>query len=697
VANAEYRRQETGDRRQALSLPQGCSKALITPSLSRTYGRGRGLGGRRGPVRFSSCILYSVSCLLLFWTGLASGGQVQFTDVAEQAGVTARVICGGPEQRYILESMSSGAALFDYDNDGDLDLYIVNGWTLEGFPPGSGPTSRLYRNDGNWRFTDVTAQAGVGHAGWGMGCCVGDFDNDGHEDLYVTGWGASVLYHNNGDGTFTDVTKQAGVGNDGHWGAGCAFGDLDGDGDLDLYVANYVLFDPAHPPNGGKLCLYKGVEVYCGPQGLPGDPDRLFRNDGPGGDGVHRFTDVSRQAGIDAGAFYGLGVVMADLDGDGDLDIYVANDSHPNLLYRNDGGKKKHLTSGVGQPGGLTVERENTENTEKTGREKGERRGAIRNPGRGDDPVNRPGWRSEIRNGEEWVFTEVAAESGAAYSGDGQAQAGMGVAAGDFDNDGRLDLLVTNYVDDYNTLYHNDGDGFFTDVSHAVGLVAPTLPFMGWGTGLFDYDNDGRLDIFVNNGHLFPQVEPAGVGLYAQRKQLFHNEGERFREVTPEAGSALMERRVGRGAAFGDIDNDGDVDIVAVTMNDRPMLLRNEGGNGNHWIRVKLVGGARAVSSSEFRVPSSKAKDNNSKLETRNSKLSNRDGIGAKVRVVAGGLTQVGQVQSGSGYLSQNDLRLHFGLGGHAQADVVEVRWPSGRVQKVRGVKGGRELVIREE
>ena len=583
-------------------------------------------------------------CLLLFWAGLASGEQVQFVDVSGQAGVTVRVICGGPEQRYILESMSSGAALFDYDNDGDLDLYIVNGWTLEGFPPGSGPTSRLYRNEGSWRFTDVTARAGVGHTGWGMGCCVGDFDNDGHEDLYVTGWGSGVLYRNNGDGTFSDVTKQAGVGNEGHWGAGCAFGDLDGDGDLDLYVSNYVLFDPARPPNGGRPCLYKGVEVYCGPQGLPGDPDRLYRNDGPGRDGVPRFTDVSRETGVDSGAFYGLGVVMADLDDDGDLDIYVANDSNPNLLYRNE---------------------------------------VIRNP------------KSEIRNGE-WAFTEVGAESGAAYSGDGQAQAGMGVTAGDYDNDGRLDLFVTNYVDDYNTLYHNDGEGFFTDVSHAVGLVAPTFPFMGWGAELFDYDNDGRLDLFVNNGHLFPQVEPAGVGLYTQRKMLFHNEGGRFREVTPEAGSALMGRRVGRGAAFGDIDSDGDVDVVAVNMNDRPMLLRNEGGNQNHWIRVKLVGGAKTVLSPESRVLSQKTKEH-SALSTQHSALSNRSAIGARVRVVAGGLTQVGQVKSGSGYLSQNDLRLHFGLGGHAQVDAVEVQWPSGRAQKVRGIKADQELVIREE
>ena len=590
-----------------------------------------GVGGGVCVRRLTSHCIY----LLLFWTGLALGGQVQFVDVAEQAGVTIRVICGGPEQRYILESMSSGAALFDYDNDGDLDLYIVNGWTLEGFPPGAGPTSRLYRNEGGWRFTDVTAPAGVGHTGWGMGCCVGDFDNDGHEDLYVTGWGAGVLYRNNGDGTFSDVTQKAGVGNEGHWGAGCAFGDLDGDGDLDLYVANYVLFDPAHPPNGGKPCLYKGVEVYCGPQGLPGDPDRLFRNDGPGRDGVHRFTDVSRQAGIDAGAFYGLGVVMADLDDDGDLDIYVANDSHPNLLYRNDG---------------------------------------------------------------NWRLPEVAAESGAAYSGDGQAQAGMGVTAGDYDNDGRIDLLVTNYTDDYDTLYHNDGDGFFTDVSHAVGLVAPTFPFMGWGAGLFDYDNDGRLDLFVNTGHLFPQVEPAGVGLYAQRKQLFHNEGGSFREVTQ--GEALMARRVGRGAAFGDIDNDGDVDVVAVNMNDRPMLLRNDGGNKNHWIRVKLEGGRRphpppAPSlSAGGEGGGKKGIPLSGEGEVR---LSNRSAVGAKVRVVAGGLTQVGQVKSGSGYLSQNALRLHFGLGGHAQVDALEVRWPSGRVQKIRGIKADRELVIREE
>lgn len=526
--------------------------------------------------------------------------QVQFADVGELVGLDRPNVSGGPEQRYILETMSAGAAFLDYDGDGYLDVFLVEGTRLEGPPPGT--HHRLYRNElsGESRmFREVSAEAGVDHTGWGMGCAVGDYDNDGDPDLYVTYWGPNRLFRNEGDGHFTEVGGWAGVA-DSSWGSSAAFGDLDLDGDLDLYVTNYLEFDLAHPPEGGRPCRYRGLEVYCGPKGMVPQPDRLFRNEGNG-----RFADMSAATGISRYRYPAMGVGFGDFDEDGDADIYVANDSEPNLLWRNDG---------------------------------------------------------------HWSFAEVGVLAGVAYSEEGRAQAGMGVHAGDFDNDGDLDLFVTNFSDDLNTLYQNQGKGRFADVTYAVGLGGVARPFLSWSTGFFDFDNDGWLDLFVANGHLYPQLKTQREGLrYAQRNLLYWNRGGIFEEVGLEAGPGLELEKVSRGAAFGDFDNDGDADVLVANMNDLPTLLRNEGGNRNNWLGLELVGST-----------------------------SNRDAIGARVRVRAGGLEQVRQVQRGYGFQSQHDPRLLFGLGHNLVAEQVEIRWPGGQVQVLEGVEAGHYWQVRE-
>ena len=524
-----------------------------------------------------------------------------FVDIAARVGVTLLNLCGGAGKDYIVEANGNGAAFFDYDNDGDMDLLITNGSTLKNFKNGGDPMAVLYENTGA-RFVDVTQKAGLAKRGWGSGVCIADYDNDGFEDIYLTAWGANVLYRNTGNGSFVDVTAKAKVG-DAHWGMNCAFGDYDHDGDLDLYVANYMSFTEASVPPRGKSekCGYMGAPVFCGPQGFPGDPDVLYRNNGDG-----TFTDVTQQAGIKDPGYYGFGVVFSDLDNDGWPDIYVANDGNPNLLFHN----------------------------------------------------NRDG-----------TFSEMGLLSGTALNEAGRAQSGMGVAAADYNNDGLLDIFVTNFASDTNTLYRNMGKLLYTDVTVPAGMGEVSLPYLGWGAGLEDFDNDGLRDVFVANGHVYPEVDNLNIGQrYAQRKELYRNLGDgRFKEIARDLDGDLLTAKSSRGAAFGDFDNDGDIDVLVVNLNDRPSLYRNEGGNRNHWITFRLQG-AR----------------------------SNRDAIGARIEIVAGGRTQIAEVQSGSSYLSHNDIRVHFGLGDSARVDRVRIRWPNSPVQEFTSLAADRFVTIRE-
>ncbi len=521
-------------------------------------------------------------------------GGVRFTDITTELGIDFLHANGESGQKYFIEPIGSGVALFDFDNDNDLDLYLVNGSDLPGMISPALPTNRLYRNDGS-SFTDVTTQASVGDTGYGLGCCVGDYNNDGFTDLYVTNYGTNILYRNNGDGTFTDVSEQAGVtGN--QFSSGCAFVDVDTDGDLDLYIVNYVQFDPETNPE----CTRQGIRTYCTPEALLGVSDVLYLNNGDG-----TFTDVSEKVGLNEATGKGLGVVCGDMDNDGDVDIFVANDTTPNLLYRN-------------------------------------------NP----DAVK---------------MTEDALFSGVALSEEGRAYSGMGANLGDFDNDGYLDIVITNFQDQTNSLYHNAQSGFFTEVSFAKGIGEKSLPYLAWGVDFVDFDNDGWLDLFIANGHLddnIAEIDP--IGTYAQPNQLFlSNRGVNFSEV---ADPAMAMRKVSRGAAFGDIDNDGDIDVVVSNLKDLPTVLRNDSSNTAQWLGVKLIG-----------------------------THCNRDGIGARVTVVSGGLTQIREVKSGSGYLSQNDLRLHIGLENATSVDTLTVRWLCGKVQTLRNVETNQMLVISEK
>ena len=493
--------------------------------------------------------------------------------------------------------MSGGVALLDYDKDGFQDIYFVNSLTVDLLKSNGKTKSALYRNNGDGTFTDVTAKAGVGDIGWGMGVAVADYNNDGFEDLYVTCVGPNRLLKNNGNGTFSDVTKTAGV-DDQRWSAGAAFVDYDNDGRVDLFVANYVAFDFKNLPEFGKgrLCQYKGIPVQCGPRGLPGDGDTLYHNEGDG-----TFTDVTKKAGVsDPDGYYGMGVICSDFDEDGLVDIFVANDSTPNFLYKNNG---------------------------------------------------------------DGTFKEIGFPAGVAVNENGSEQGSMGVTLGDYDHDGRLDLFVTNFDDDYNVLYHNDGQGSFTDVSHAANVAAVSLPFVGWGTKFFDYDNDGWVDLFVANGHVYPQIPT-----YRQRNFIHkNNRNGTFTELGMELGPPLAEKRVGRGTAFGDLDNDGDVDIVINNLDGAPTLLRNDGGNANKSVLIRLAG-----------------------------VKSNRSGIGARVKIVSGDLVQTDEVHSGDSYISQSDLRLHFGLEKRTKIDLIEVRWPSGTVDKITDAKVNSIVSIKE-
>ena len=526
---------------------------------------------------------------------------IVFVDVARQAGVDLVNVSGGPAKDYIVDANGNGAAFIDYDNDHDLDILIANGSTREHLPQGGDPMLALYRNDGHGHFTDVTAASGFDRRGWAMGVCVGDYDNDGFADVYVTAFGPDVLWRNTGKGTFVDVTQRARLG-DPRWSTSCAFGDYDHDGLLDLYVANYVHFDPKTIPARATTtnCRFMSTDVFCGPTRLPGDADVLYHNNGDG-----TFDDVTAKAGIVDPGYYGFGVVFADLNDDGWPDIYVANDSVPNLYFRNRG------------------------------------------------------------NG---TFVEEGLLAGVALSGDGRPQAGMGVDSGDYNGDGLPDLIVTNFSHDHNTLYENGPAGVFTDKSYATGIASTAGPYLGWGVKLVDVDNDGALDVFIANGHVYPEVDKHGLGThYLQRKQLFLNQGRRFTPFAARTDSALALEKSSRGAAFGDFDNDGDIDVLVINMNDGPTLLRNDTTSDNRWITVQLAG-----------------------------TKSNRDGIGAKVRIEAGGRRQVTEVRGDGSYLSHSDTRAHFGIGAANRVSRIEIRWPSGIVDTASGLEVDRFYVAIE-
>ncbi len=451
--------------------------------------------------------------------------QVLFTDITRSAGIDFHLICGGPQKLYIMESMCGGIAVFDYDNDGWMDIFLVQGSTLEDLKTGKCHPGKLYRNNHDGTFTDVTAKSGINHCGWGFGVAVGDYDNDGNEDLYVTYLDGAILYHNNGDGTFTDVTAKAGVANAGRWGTSAAFGDYDNDGYLDLYVANYVDLDLDHLPEFGKgsFCQYRGFPVSCGPRGLKGGRDRLYHNNKDG-----TFTDVTEKLNIDSDSYYGLGVLWLDYDRDGCLDLYVANDSSPSLLYHND-----------------------------------------------------------CKGG----FTEVGAVAGVAYSGDGREQAGMGIDSADYDNDGWPDIAKANFSDDTNDLYHNDHAGEFTDLAGPADFGPISIPFLGFGMKFLDFDNDGWKDIFVANGHVNPQVDEHSFGVtYAERPLLFRNlKNGKFEEIGKKTGAAMSNRYVARGATSADFFNDGSENLLVSVLDGSPLLLRNKTPAG-HWLRIKTIG-----------------------------------------------------------------------------------------------------------
>ena len=518
----------------------------------------------------------------------------ELRDVTEHAGIRFTHLAA-PEKKYILESMSGGVIVLDYDRDGWPDIYFTNAPTVAMTLKGEKAPGALYHNNHDGTFTDVTAKAGVATPCFAMGGAVGDYNNDGWPDIYVTCFGGNVLYRNNGDGTFTDVTANAGV-SDGRWSTGAAFADYEGDGLVDLAVSNYVDFKLNDLPGFGKspTCRYRGIDVQCGPRGLRGAGDSLFHNNGDG-----TFSDVSKQTGVeDKPGYYGLGAVWSDFSGTGLPDLYVADDSTPNYLYINEG------------------------------------------KGR---------------------FSERGLESGTAVSGDGSEQGSMGIAVGDYDHSGRFSIYVTNFADEFNTLYRNDGKDSFTDVSYDAGVALPSLPYVKWGTVFADVDNDGWLDLLSVNGHVYPQVDslPSGAR-YREPSNLFlNNRDGTFCDASALAGSALITPRVGRGLAAADFDNDGNIDFVAENLDGQPMLLHNAGTSGFHWVSFELAGSK-----------------------------SNRLALGARVTISAGGVTQTEEVRSGGSYLSQSDLRVHFGIAKATRVESVQVRWPSGAVDTLKDLSG---------
>ena len=541
-----------------------------------------------------------LSLLLLLISSPSPAASPQFTSVTKETGIHFKHHDGARGQLYFIEPLGGGAAFLDYNNDGLQDIYFVNGAALpplaEKLSDGDElPRNTLYRNNGDGTFTDVAVAAGVADTGYGMGCAVGDYNNDGFPDLYVTNFEANVFFRNNGDGTFTDVTTRTSTG-DTRWGTSCAFVDYDNDGFLDLYVTNYVKYTI----ESDQVCMNKGVPVYCDPRLYEGELDILYHNNGDG-----TFTDVTESAGFSEATGRGLALAWGDYDDDGDMDAYIANDADRNFLYRNNG---------------------------------------------------------------DGTFTDVSSTAGVGFSEDGEAENGMGADFGDYDNDGRLDLVVTNFQDQTNTLYHNGGNGLFSDVSYASKIGTMSLSYLAWGVSFCDYDNDGYQDLFIANGHLDENVQAFNpTGFYEQPNLLFRNNRDgTFDEVGVDSGSGMRLEKVSRGFAYADYDNDGDLDLLVTNLKDSPNLLQNE-GNQNTWLILKLIG-------------------------TR----SNRDAIGTRVKVTAGNLTQIREVRSGSSYLSQNDMRLHFGLGKHRQVDRIEIRWPSGLQEHFEGIELNQILTLVE-
>jgi hypothetical protein len=531
---------------------------------------------------------------LIAQTAPATAPISDFKDIAGQAGLTANNVYGGVDtKKYILETTGNGVAIFDYDNDGWPDIFFVNGSRLGDSQSTDTSSNRLYHNNHDGTFTDVTKKAGLRSSGWGQGACVGDYDNDGWDDLYVTYYGKNRLYHNN-HGVFSEVAEQSGVAGYGkEWGSGCAFLDYNRDGRVDLFVANYVQYEYAASmaPGNTAACLWKGAPVMCGPRGLPGTVNRLYENIGEG-----KFADVTHTAHIDKSASkYCFSPTTLDYDDDGWPDIYVACDSAPSALYHN----------------------------------------------------NRDG-----------TFTDDAAQAGVAYNDDGREQAGMGVTIADYDGDGQLDIFKTNFSDDTPTLYHNDGSGIFSEVTIKAGL-AKDMQYLGWGTMFFDFDNDGWPDLILANGHVYPEVDKFHLGSdYREPRKLYHNQGDgTFADISAQAGAGVTAPLPSRGLAVGDLWNDGHVSAVISNMNAGPSLLVNRVKSSNHWIGLRLVG-----------------------------TNSNHDGIGSKVTVHAGKRVLVDEVRSGSSYISQSDMRLHFGLGNISTIDSIEVRWPNGIEERFVGI-----------
>jgi len=529
--------------------------------------------------------------------GFVKTGSVIFEDISEKAGLTHWTHkMGTAAKKYIIETNGSGVGLIDYNDDGWLDIYVVNGSTFDALDgKETAPHAALFRNNHDGTFTDVSAQAGVTNDRWGVGVAIADYDNDGWPDIYVSNWSKNRLYRNNHDGTFTDVAEKAGV-QLGNWSTGATWGDYDGDGRLDLFVPGYVHFDRDNLPSGGEngvpdtFCTFRGVQVNCGPRGLKGEPDHLFHNNGDG-----TFTDASEKAGVsDAPGYYGLASLFVDINNDGKMDLLVADDSTPNYLYLNKG---------------------------------------------------------------DGTFEDVSYSSGYALNEAGRETASMGIAAGDFENNGMVDVFNTTFSDDYKPLYRNDGAGNLTDSSYQLGIAEISVPFLGWGNAFLDYDNDGWKDLMMADGHVYPQVDQHAWGTsFAQRPMLFHNAGgKKFEAVSAVEGSGLADVITGRGLAVGDLFNDGKLDVVINVLDGHPVILRNVSADKNHWVELKLVGGPKSP----------------------------RDAVGATVYLTANGMKQRGDVLSGGSYASSSDPRVHFGLGQAAKVDDTEVHWPDGKVEHV--------------